>query len=457
MDRVVLTTGLLALLIFLGGLLEFFPDVEPWLIYFCYVVAISAILVASIRGGVDAYPFWTTLIASYPVLAPFIIQDILGFELFSARAASFQTPEMMVAPLMVAALSALLLSTAVARTSLNPFSAVKTNGGHRNLLLWVCLGTMAMVFFAWLTEPGLPVGLATYSELRAQRYQGTNFAGGAWATFAVFSLGLYVKLETSARAKKNFGRLIFWTGVVVSLGWLVSHARRSEVAGFLIFLITVFGGLVSNRVKMVAGLAMLLPIAAVGYFRNLENFQNVVGLVEQEYFHLPGAPGNILIGYVCAYNLVGQKALSWFYGSTYMDHILRLPPSFLGLDRPPEAYDYIEEIVNLIGGEYFLIEPYLNFGIVGIVVYLLLFVLAVNWSMRGVRFYWDGERGIMRFMLSGIFLVLIFRTMWYGLYALIKGFIMAALIAFGFMMVQGFISQYKRPHRLLGLRQIDQR
>lgn len=396
-----------------------------------YGTAALAALIGYRRGGITGYPLWITLMVAYPILTPPIVQGVIGLPYFSARATGYQDPEHLAAPVLIAAVCALFLSVAISRA---PVAAdvPATRGADLWLVLVAAGGTL---FFGWLTEPGRPMGLADYADIRAGRIPGTPFAGGAWLVFAAYSVALWHRVSSAAPHRNRRWKLFALSAsLAFSLLWLLSHARRSEPTGFLILLLCLFGHRMGRGRVLLYGGAAFVALAAIGYLRN---GQDIFGLLSGQYVHLPGAPGNVLIGYVAAYWQHVGGGIPMLWGESYAGHVLRLPPAFLGLPRPPIAYDYVQAVVPLTGGEYLLIEPMLNGGIGGMIPYLVVFTVAVNASIRAIRRYWHGQAGTLAFLLATATLGMLFRTAWYGAGAWIKTVIIAGLVGATVLLLVG--------------------
>ena len=415
--------------------------------YCAYGLTLVALVIAARRGGLLNYPFWITLIAAYPVLAPFLGQDLLGFLYFSGRARGYQSPELLSVPLIFGALSCVFLSLVISQNSISAFPQKRrwtlqpgqptfkgrvllmgplSAGASREHLLWLTLSVIAMLFFSWLVEPGPTIASSTYLELRAARIPGVNFAGPAWGVFALLALGFWGKLERNSDLQtKRLARWLFWTGVIISVLYLLLHARRSEIAGFVIVLLCTLGNRISLRKAIGMIILVGLLFSLIGYVRNR---RTVSDFLMRPYATLPGGAGNILIGYIAGFHLKESGLIGVFPGETYAGHLLRLPPAFLQLPRPKRAYDHITSIVPLTGGEYFLWEPFLNFGSFGIILYLLIFTGVTNLAISSIRSYWAGRRTVVPYLCSAIFLLLLFVTLWYGPGAMIKGLIIAILV-----------------------------
>lgn len=404
--------------------------IPPQVVYLATAIAVISIGIAYTRGGLEGYPFWVTIITAYPTVTPFIVNFILGFRNFSGRALEFQDNGIIAEPLIIAALTSLFMSVAITKKTIKLKDYIVENVCTRNMasVTWLFGTSLAVLFFSWLTEPGPPIGIVSYTELRTYRIPGTDFAGAAWAVCSVLNLAIYLSiLNSSTENTIGISKWIFWVTMLVSILYLLSHARRSEVSGYLIFILFIFGPRMVPSKKLSFGIVVLALVSAIGYVRN---YQTPISPENEHYVHLPGGSGNVVVGYVVAYELIKKGEISIIPGTTYLGHIVRIPPGILGLKRPPIAYDYVNNVVPLSGGEYYLIEPILNFGILGIVFYLIIFVAIVNWTVITVVKYADEAANLVRFIIASTFLVMLFRTLWYGFGAVFKALIISIMIGF---------------------------
>jgi hypothetical protein len=197
-------------------------------------------------------------------------------------------------------------------------------------------------------------------------------------------------------------------------------------------LMCTLGYRISLRKKILFGVAVFIPLAIVSYVRSipfLEGSFSTTSITSHMWLQLPGAPGNVLISWITAYHLKVSNALNLYPGQSYVAHLINLPPRFLDLPRAKSAYDYVDNIVPLIGGNPYLLEPFVSFGLLGILCCLAVFILMTNWSVNTFRKYLAGKVGTVRFLIAANFLVIIFRTLWYGLDALLTGFVIALLVS----------------------------
>lgn len=419
-------------------------------IEFAWAIAILALLVAWQRGGVFNLPFLFVAVAAYPLLAPFVSQRIFKFNMFSLRAQDLQYSEAMAEPTLVASLGLLVFAFTLKRSTFThqlASLAVRPKGVRWEKLL-IIPSAIGMVFFAWLTEPGGFVYFQSYSEITSARIEGTAFAGGAWAAMAVLLVFFRIRIERYGREhEKQFVRLVFWLSVTFSIIYLIGHARRSEVAGF-IFFIFILKGInikIKKRTLILIGVTIFALFTTVEMVRQQIRQVEIESYVERDHHTLPGGAGNVIIGYFAAYYLWENNKFMLYPGETYVGHILRIPPAFLKLPRPPIAYEYIDQQIPLTGGEYFLNEPIINFGIVGVVIYAIFLVAVANWASRSLERAAISERiNIIHFLIAGTFVTLMFRTLWYGLGALVKGVIIASIIGVFLKIIVSGVHSVKR-------------
>jgi hypothetical protein len=423
--RVALGAGILGLMIGAGMAAPQRGHAAELAVAVSYVVSFLAVAVSLRRGGLGGHATWVTALAAYPVLAVFITRGVLGFDFFSARAVTYQSAFYLARPMLTASSASLFIACMTTSGDLRAATAPARRPLGRaeaDLLLIVVSGCASV--FAWLAEPGPFMMRAAYDDIMGSRISGTAFAGPAWAAMVV--VGVWAVLSRPPGSRRSVATTVFWAVFLLSSVYLLGHARRSEFCGVAVLLLAIYGYRVSTKTKVAVGSVIFVALAVIGYVRNL---RDPLTYLEEDWFHLPGAPGNYLIGYVVAHSM--RETGSWLpnVGETYYGHVLRLPPEALGLDRPLQAYDYVHAFRTLKGGEYFLLEPTLNFGVVGAAVFTVLLVVVLNAAIRALRASADHRRHLLGFALGGVFLSLLFRTMWYGPSAAIKGSVMAWLVA----------------------------
>jgi len=427
-------------------------------------IAISACIIAFYRGGVYAPVFWFTLAAGYVILSP-LFSYSLGYSWYSIAARQYQTMSAMSIPTLEGALAVFMLAMSMSALPISARAGVgepqfRSRFGPRTNCFWLLYACAGVLFFAWLAEPGPIIGMVDLAESRSNRFAGTRFAGGAWALFSVLSVYFYLGITSNAAGKALTltMRVIFYLSIAASLTWLILHARRSETLGFMLYLYCVLKPPKKkvtselkvrrlplpdfiNRQTIALGLIVLL-FAAIGYFRTTLTWQ----FEKTDYVQAPGAVANNFLGYVTAFDIAHHSGFGIYPGQTYVNQIQDLPPQFMGLPQAPDAYDILSTKVNLIGGEYWLMEPVMNFGGLGIAMFAILISWLATCAIHAMRraFFKDGA--IHSYLQGGIFIALMFRTLWYGPSAETNGAIEAVLAGGGlyFLWVLGRAAGFGR-------------
>ena len=434
--------------------LEYIGYNARFLLLSSYALLLGALIFSATTGGIFSYRFWFTLVAAYPLLTPLLVQDLLGYEYFSYFARWMQEDEILAAPIFVGSLATLFLACAIrARTlQLRPALASPPTIDPRAakwLLLSACLG---MVFFAWLAEPGGIIGVVDNTTKREQRFSGVRFAGGAWLVFVVLGTAMFLRF-TGTRAALYRG--LYWAALTISLTWLFLHARRSEPLGVIIFLFCLvpFRGrvpdslwlsLVTRRTLMLLLVGILF--SAIGYFRGNLDWSS---LQRDDYIATPGGGSANFLTFLAVYVYREMGVLTFSPGETYLNLLVNIPPEAFGLPRAPDTYALLSAHVDLMGGENWLMEPFMNGGNVGVAIFCLVLIFLVNRSVYAVRRYATGRANVLQFLLGGAFLACMFRTMWYGPETVVNAAIIATII--GGTIVSGQVL----ARRVSGRRNVD--
>jgi len=427
-------------------------------------IAIAACLIAFYRGGIYSPVFWFTLASGYVLLSP-LFSYSLGYSWYSVAARQYQTLPAMSIPMLEGALAVFILSVSMSSLGISARAGVgepqfRSRFGPRTNCMWLLISCAALLFFAWLAEPGPIVGMVDLAESRSNRFAGTRFAGGAWALFSVLSVYFYLGINSDRTGKimRLTLRAVFYLSVGAGLAWLILHARRSETLGFMLYLYCVLktprkegsSKLEVRRVQMpefinrrtvALGLIVLL-FAAIGYYRTTLTWQ----FEKADFVQSPGGVANNFLGYVTAFDIAHRSGFGIYPGQTYVNQIQDTPPQFLGFPQAPDAYDILSTKVNLIGGEYWLMEPVMNFGGLGIALFAGVIAWLATCAIHALRraFFKDGA--IHSYLQGGIFITLMFRVLWYGPSAEINGAIEAVLAGGGlfFLWVLGRAAGFGR-------------
>ena len=403
-------------------------------------IALFACLYAYLRAGLHGPAFWFTIAAAFVLVSP-LFAYALGYHYYSELTRQYQSMSAMSIAILEGSLAVVILAVLITPHPVAAYSygkeAFRIQYGPFTSGLGLLGSCVALVFCAWLTDNGPILGLADYAESRTNEFSDVRFAGGAWALFSVLAAYFYLGIR---RAKGTFVlRALFYLSIAVSLVWLLLHGRRSETLGFILFLFCILSSPRKAISSPGTGRRILLPdfltlrtmalvtivglSAAIGYYRTTLTWQ----FTKSDYVQPPGGAGNNLLTYLASFDIAHRSGFGIYPGETYVNHLKNLPPQFVGLDRSPDAYMILSKKIRLIGGQYWLMEPVMNFGGLGIAVYSVLIAFLASCSIRGIRRCLFNSGGLGGFLQGGVFISLMFRTLWYGPSAAINGEIMALL------------------------------
>ncbi len=144
---------------------------------------------------------------------------------------------------------------------------------------------------------------------------------------------------------------------------------------------------------------------------------------------LPGAPGNILLSFLATLKFGPQIDFYIHPSETYLRYIINFPPEALGLARIATPYENINVHVKLIGGEYVLVEPFMNFGVWSLLIFLPIIVLLFNICLSAIKSITENDQMVIPFLFGSTFVAMIFRTFWYGGGATYRTFTIVLLAA----------------------------
>lgn len=408
---------------------------------FSYAMIITSILIVVTRAGVSSVAFWVVCVAAGPLLAPLVTVDILGFDIFNTRAIWLQSPDKYAKPLLYGATVVWYLSLALDGPIEGTTSSKgSTNARHRSMLPW----TIYLVLFvtgglalgaAILADPHLQfIGRASYNEIHAQQSQTFAFAGAGYLVLSFAALALHFDIN-DLESNKNVRRVasfIFWLFLGASTLWLLSKGNRSEAAGVLLVLFIIYSARLATWLRILIGFGGFLIVAAIGYLRLLiDPFEYIA----RSTIALPGGVDYVMIGYVAGFDLFSRGILNLPFGSTYVSHLERLPPNFLGLERPDVTYDILYDAVlvkgsYLQGGEYFLLEPLLNAGLGALAVTAIGVAVFFSWCTREISRYTIFRSRGLAFVVATSGVAGMFRYLWYGLTPGFKIIVISFIVGF---------------------------
>lgn len=231
--------------------------------------------------------------------------------------------------------------------------------------------------------------------------------GNAWNHIAIVSLIFLIpNIRSSKFVKIIFGFVIFW---------FLSHYERVDIIGLIILLIIILYNQKNSKVKfknifmlIIIGLLILFTMNFVGEQRSGNSEISFTNLVRKVFIQ----------NTACDVAYVFNSAIDYIYtndlllGSSYKTYLIKAIP-FLNFDESTDLL--LQKKYNTAGGDFFLDEPLMNFGVLGVLIYPFVEVLIYYCILKKQTKY--------RFFLWAFLIMAVFRTTWYGLYYIEKGII----------------------------------
>lgn len=223
---------------------------------------------------------------------------------------------------------------------------------------------------------------------------------GGWSAFFIVAISYYV-YKTNLKSKRN---LYFCYFIIIY--WFM-FANRGEILPVLFFVLYVLFSKNKNFLasisKYIFAILLTLIFFAVGIIRS-GNFNYSGDLLVTFLFNFTGGP----VAYSFMSILYHTDLFGFANGSTFIDYIYRTLPSFITPDRPGDLSMFLVTEYSSQGGNLLIGEPYFNYGILGVFIFLHIFLSMIAFV----------ERKASRFReFNFIFILFIFlgtRTVLYG-------------------------------------------
>jgi hypothetical protein len=435
--QLALTLGLILWLIFLPWLWVSGFDVPSDLRHLTWLFLGAGAVLLYARGATDLSPAtWVFVIAAYPLAAPLIALDLLGYAAYASGARHHQTLQALTVPVLIGSAACLLLvlHLSVARISVpraRPGASSRPALAARSALLVLMLSSALLVIACLLDAPMevRQLGTVGYRDLKANRDDALNVASGlvfvfgAMATLALAQVLTHPDIGPKLRGLCGVGYAILSALVVF---WQTMAASRIEVAGLLLLLYLCFADRLRPALRLGLAAGTILALGVIGYVRTLAG---TLAYLSRDFMSWPGGVENVFNTFNQALNGLRHGAIPVQQGETYLWLLQRLPPSSLSLDRPPRAYDLVADYTHLIGGEYYLTEPFLNGLGIGVALCVLLILKATNATIGVLRTARQGAAHLGQSILAMVWIAVSFRVFWYGAEHALKIMILALVLS----------------------------
>lgn len=230
--------------------------------------------------------------------------------------------------------------------------------------------------------------------------------GNAWNHLTIISLILaYPKLNKSLFVK--FAYLFCFV-------WFLLHGERVDMLGLAVFIlfVSVAKKIYSkNKAKNQSKLKIYFKCALIiiplvfglvfiGEIRGGSKDLNIGKLARKILIQNTAAD----IGYVYNSSIHYVENEGYLYGKTYLNYIVETIPLLNGKN---EAAMILNKKYYTPGGILILSEPYMNFGIIGLIIFEIIELYIIYWLIKSKKEY--------TYFVYLFLIVTSFRTSWYGL------------------------------------------
>ena len=264
----------------------------------------------------------------------------------------------------------------------------KTNTS--NLFAIIC--SIIAIIFSIIALPYLP--FQNFDEVT--RF-GALLPGRAWNHLAIIALIFaYPELKDSNVVKIAYAFTIFW---------FLSHYERVDIVG-LILLIAIL--LLVNKIDKISikkiiiysfiALCILIILLKIGEVRM--NHGTHINIIEKIFLQNTASDIGYVFNSSIDYAMNNEKLL----GKTYYTYLVEAIPM---LETNERVELILQRMYNSPGGSYLFSEPIMNFGILGVFVFVLLECIIFSWILN--------KQNEFKFYIYCFFIATVFRSCWYGL------------------------------------------
>ena len=173
------------------------------------------------------------------------------------------------------------------------------------------------------------------------------------------------------------------------IGWFFANYERVDMLGLLVFLIFRYSKEFKNTAQKVVSklskykkiclmIGLVTFLFGTTYIRDGKEF-NFIDLTRDVFTQATAS--DVIYIYNSAFEYVENIGLE--NGKTYLNYIYKIVP-FSGNEN-----DYsriLSRYIHNAGGGYFLSEPYMNFGIVGVIIFPIVFCLFLSFCVKKIVF-----------------------------------------------------------------------
>lgn len=426
---------LISFLSYLVGALFLSSLSAPHYVANTFIIIVSFLIVV-FRSGIFSFQSAVFFIAFFPSLAPIYAWNILQQPYFSLASRHIQTIDLANYTTLVFAVGAVFYAFFACRQK-RGFSRKRK---RYYLSYWPTffLGLLT-VGSAYVIDPGPTILTANYAQILDSRFEASPIVSFAAASFGALWVAMFC-----------FGRQHKWAFVFfsfVAFAWLLLHVRRVEPMGAVLLLMIWYSyrvsrfWLVSSIGIFLASLIFLEVARSVGIVHFLSGAEETAAAlaVDAGRGALPGGASNVFLSGV---HLINISSMDQFTGGcciTIWDWF-RAPipnPVWTAVGLPPIRTEHQLIFENLglvyVGGMPFFGAVYLNGGFILTALFGAIIALLVSRIQRGydaLALNGEGFGATIGGYFFSVFILYIFRFLWYNPQTPIRAMAYAALLYF---------------------------
>lgn len=253
---------------------------------------------------------------------------------------------------------------------------------------------------SWIFAPTQTISEAYYTQSEKGVASTLNFNAAWLVSYCLLALTLIDALKEKVRLLREIKLGLTFSAVAFVAVYLQFMRGKRDCAGLIAAFLALYltdqsitpllarlkklpSKKILKRIVFVGLIAMslFLVLQTVGYVRSRTAGKVMTEVVSEEQSKIPMINGTWSAALETPLSVIGDfyyDRMDLHWGSTYLDYFLSLPPGivthFLGYERPLEGdHGPAWEMRYGLGGTHLVVVPLMNFGVFGVVFFLMLF------------------------------------------------------------------------------------
>ena len=269
------------------------------------------------------------------------------------------------------------------------------------------------IVFAYISFPGFNFGITT------QRFQAL-LPGHFWNHVMLILMIISSQRMKDCRFVRNC--IIFITI------WVLFHGERVDIVGFYSYYLIKFcnekGYKLNSSFMRKFGIVILAFFYCLIYIGETRVGGSLSGNITETIITSLLSQGTASdVGYVFNSGIDYYYNNSLLFGKTYITYIQGIIPF---INQPLRTGNIIQQIYKTAGGEFFLIEPFINFGYIGVFVWINCMLYIIYTLLKNIIRNSSGYLSIVYCFIVAT----AFRYVWYGMTYIETGLLYLIPIAY---------------------------